>query len=409
MPRKPGFYPYRGWYVTSCGGQKHAKLCKVEEGERQAEIALRRLLGQRDEAQANGVKFAPGLQPQAKLVGEAIVEFLNEKQSECRPTTHRSYVDLFAPFIQRFGYRPLASLTKRDGIAYKKWLHEDKPRTRKKGVGLAPGSVNDYMKVVKNLLNWASDEDQAYIDRNPWRKIRSMEREPRTRVVNDQEFTVLLANCATAKDIVGGDDDFRQMLRMLRFTGMRRNELCNLKWEYVHAERITFPATVIKTKKRRSVTITSAVAEVLAERKRRFAQWKQPLRGYVFPKMKFEDKRFVGFDPSERQSPTAVTHRFGKLFNKCVRLGLIEEVKGNERIVLHSFRHTRATELSMAGVPLKVLMEELGHTMVPTTLDYQHPSEESRTELLQRLCEQETESCKPVAPPEASDADQKKV
>jgi integrase len=70
---------------------------------------------------------------------------------------------------------------------------------------------------------------------------------------------------------------------------------------------------------------------------------------------------------------------------KVSNLGLIEERKGDERIVIHSFRHTRITELAMSGVPLKVAMDETGHSQLSTHLDYTHPSGESRGDLVRRL------------------------
>src|SRR5262245_27496473 len=41
MPRKPGVYLYRDWFVTSFGGVKNRKLCRADHGKAEAE----RLLG----------------------------------------------------------------------------------------------------------------------------------------------------------------------------------------------------------------------------------------------------------------------------------------------------------------------------------------------------------------------------
>jgi integrase len=63
-------------------------------------------------------------------------------------------------------------------------------------------------------------------------------------------------------------------------------------------------------------------------------------------------------------SPQRTTHRFRRLVR---RLGGVPPIR------LHDVRHTHATLLLQAGVPIKVVSERLGHATIAMTLDvYAH-------------------------------------
>ena len=49
---------------------------------------------------------------------------------------------------------------------------------------------------------------------------------------------------------------------------------------------------------------------------------------------------------------------------------------GLENVTLHTFRHTFASQLAMAGVPLRQVQELMGHRSFETTLQYAHLSED---------------------------------
>jgi hypothetical protein len=154
MPRRPKPFLYRGWYCTNVGGVPQQKLCKEEEGYRQAELALARLLVQRADAQQEAKLNVPGpgiradlppvlvtqngdpqllTGPKAKTVVEVHDEFLDMKKVENDEATYVHYRDKLAPFYERFGTRPIRTLTLQDGLDYKKWLMTGKPSTSTPG------------------------------------------------------------------------------------------------------------------------------------------------------------------------------------------------------------------------------------------------------------------------------------
>src|SRR5262249_35483089 len=168
MPRQAKPFLYRGWFCTNAGGKPQQKLCREEEGRKQAELALARLLVRREDArqegklavpgpgiqaspgsasqQGNG-NYAPGLAgPQPKTVAVVYDEFMEAKKSETDPATYTWYRDKLDPFFEEFATRALASITYKDGITYKAWLREEKPWVKGKTPmkGLGPTTVNHH-------------------------------------------------------------------------------------------------------------------------------------------------------------------------------------------------------------------------------------------------------------------------
>ena len=62
--------------------------------------------------------------------------------------------------------------------------------------------------------------------------------------------------------------------------------------------------------------------------------------------------------------------RISMAFNRLVKKA------GLENVTLHTLRHTFASQLVMAGVPLRDVQELMGHRSFETTLQYAHLSED---------------------------------
>jgi len=69
------------------------------------------------------------------------------------------------------------------------------------------------------------------------------------------------------------------------------------------------------------------------------------------------------------------------IFHICFRIlsigfKAICKKAGLENITLHTLRHTFASQLALAGVPLRDIQELMGHQSFQTTLQYAHLTEE---------------------------------
>jgi integrase len=152
-------------------------------------------------------------------------------------------------------------------------------------------------------------------------------------------------------------------------TGMRRGELLGLRWSDVTGDRLVRVATALtivdgrprlkatKTYRVRNLHVDARTADAIdrrrasQDRQRRQAGWRNELD------LVFTDE--VG-DPLV---PQRITHHFRRLVR---RLDV-------PTIRLHDLRHTHATLLLQAGVPIKVVSERLGHSTIAMTMDvYTH-------------------------------------
>jgi len=169
-------------------------------------------------------------------------------------------------------------------------------------------------------------------------------------------------------------------------TGMRRGELVALHWSDVDLEKgvlqVRYTLSRVrgmgyvegepKTKKgRRKILLPSVVVEALREHKTRQGQarvkmgdrWKE--YGLVFCNM------YGSFF-----NPDHVWYLFKKLLKAA----------GLPSVRFHDLRHSAATVLLAAGVPLKVVSELLGHSSVAITVDiYAHVLPEMQQEAVKRM------------------------
>ena len=152
-------------------------------------------------------------------------------------------------------------------------------------------------------------------------------------------------------------------------TGMRREEVLGLKWSDVDFTKNTVTITRAlvctsesleltepKTKSSyRTLTLPVEVVKQLKRHKARQAEIKLAAglswqhNDLVFPR-----------DNGEPRNPRHYTRAFG-VFAKAIGFP-----KG---ITLHSLRHTHATNLLQAGVPVKAVQYRLGHSSASMTLD----------------------------------------
>lgn len=177
-------------------------------------------------------------------------------------------------------------------------------------------------------------------------------------------------------------DGFRDLvlLRCLYNTGARASELCGLRLQDL---RLHEPAHVVllgKGGKCRSVPLWPITADLLR------AYLKAARRT---PKVGHEKFVFIGRrrNALTRQGLYKIARRYLEKA-ACSLPRLLRK----ELHPVCSYRHTTATHLLMAGVPLTVIQEILGHARLETTMRYQAVSLERKRQALQRLLDLRTHS-----------------
>jgi integrase len=166
---------------------------------------------------------------------------------------------------------------------------------------------------------------------------------------------------------------FQDFYQLALLTGMRRSELCGLKWDYV--DLVVGRLSVVNTlqyikgkglvegqpktqKSRRSIALSPQTVYLLhAIRGKQLAQhieagpiWQNT--GYVLTQ-----------SDGRPMNPIKITQEFAAIVQKA----------GLPHLTLHGLRHAHATLLLSAGVHLKIVSERLGHSNIAIPADtYSH-------------------------------------
>jgi integrase len=142
-------------------------------------------------------------------------------------------------------------------------------------------------------------------------------------------------------------------LRLLLYTGCRREEMMSLKWENVRLdeERIYLPKT--KNGRSRTVHLNGRAKEVIQDLLARKEQ-EERTRGseYVFPSRKGTKKGYI--------------YDLRKPFEKACQIAGIENFR------IHDLRHTFASMAVSSGADLYAVQRLLGHQDIAMTQRYAH-------------------------------------
>ena len=157
------------------------------------------------------------------------------------------------------------------------------------------------------------------------------------------------------------DKTLADLYLLLFHTGLRRNEALFLDWDDVNLEIKTIKVRnkdgfTTKNQKERTIPINDTVYNLLTSIENN--------SDYVFNK---DGERLNSFFVSKR-------------FKRCVRI-----LNLDERIHLHSLRHSFASNLAQRGVNLYVIQKLLGHSKITTTQIYSHLRTEDLVKAINEL------------------------
>jgi len=218
------------------------------------------------------------------------------------------------------------------------------------------GSVNREISclhhILKKAVNWEMIEKNPFDKGDPpWLK----ENNRRYRYLTEDEIERLLQECVNPW--------IEDIITVAIFTGMRRKELFDLKWEQIRGDFIYLSKT--KTDESRQIPILQDdegvdLKDILADIRQR----NQLKSEYVFI-----DKK-------------------GKCINKDMLFYTFKaslKRAGIEDFQFRDLRHTFASHFVMNGGSLKALQEILGHKNITMTMRYAHLSKEHKKDEIKAL------------------------
>lgn len=287
--------------------------------------------------------FAPSYNSPTTL-SQFISQLLSLRSGDFSPGTLGIYRKSFDKLIAAIGDLPLAKL---GPIHYDRFISE-------RGKVISPTTLNIELRTIKAGLKMAAK--WKIVSRSPFEGMKSNKvPDKQVRYFSREELRKLVDTISQSwlKDVV----------MFAALTGMRRSEILSLRWEQVdlgrrvlHIENSDEFRT--KTRKRRSIPLSSIVLSLLVRRK-------QEISEYVFSK------------DGERISPHLVSRWTRRYIDK---LGFSGDLH------FHSIRVSVGSYLAEQGISIYHISRLLGHTNVRTTeAFYAHVQPAALSEAVEQL------------------------
>ena len=191
-------------------------------------------------------------------------------------------------------------------------------------------TANIELAVLSSLLNFALR--RGYLEKNPAAGIKKLNELSRLKTLSDSDIDKLIAG-ATNKLT-------RDLITFLIYTGCRKGEALNLKWDDVDLQNEVIAIKGTKTKYDRYIPISNVLKKVLEEINRQ--------SDYVFC---YKGKKLSNFK--------------GSFKTACRRAGIKD-------LRVHDLRHVFASKMVMSGTSLYITGNLLGHRTPQMTMRYAH-------------------------------------
>ena len=293
------------------------------------------------------------------------------------------YKDIILPQIEEttaYGYRGmienylklqlgeirLQKLTARDIQQYYTWLMGEKE--------LSPNTVIKHHNLLTNTLNAA--ERQEYITKNPMRAVSPPKKRQReAKFYTPEQLGILLDKAVGTR--------LELPVFICAYLGLRRGELCGLRWSDVDLEHKTITIENTRTQagkkeiekgtKTASSTRTLYLPDTLCDMLKAAKEHRQARRAEY--KNAYDDNDYVVVMEDGRPfRPNYLSELFGKF------------LADNDlpKIVLHELRHTFASLSNQAGIPAYNIGKALGHSTPATTQKiYTHLLDQTHTQAVE--------------------------
>ena len=291
-------------------------------------------------------------------LGQWIDKWLDEHKSGIiRPSTFASYKRYSDSYIKpRLGHRKLTQITSREiQEMYNSLKHEGRINSNEEmGTELANSTVRSIHMLLHEALDGAVRE--GLIPRNP------TDGTTIPRLVKTEKTVLLESQIEKFMKTIENDEVWHDLFFMELMTGLRRGEICGLKWNDIDEKnRILHVRKTIKYEKKqlivgetktnegnRKIVLPASVMDMLMKRKEKsISEW-------IFPK---------SLNPTMPIDPASAYRRLKEILKEAD----LPDMR------FHDLRHTFATHAAASGIDPRTLAGILGHTKPSFTLDaYTH-------------------------------------
>lgn len=328
---------HRRWFVTVNG--RKVPLPVTDPNDEAAAVAAWQALTLTSHA-VNPAQPVPAAQPATRTVAELVKQFLDSRRPPLiEARTHANYTQTLRRFATSFGHLDPAAIR---SAQVERWAVEQ--RDPRNGRPWSNSTRSYYLVTVQIFLRWAGVPLELS---RPPSESRGAES-----VLTDEQFDKVLAE---AERLAGRGADLGQLLRVLRETGARPQEVARLTVEVVDWVNACVRWKKHKTArhgKERVIHFPAAAVAILERQRDRYGS------GFLFRTIR--GGAYAG--------PT-----IGR------RLRDISERVGFRVIAYGLGRHSFATRALVSGVPDTVVAALLGHRSTQMVhRNYSHVAEQSR-------------------------------
>ncbi len=244
--------------------------------------------------------------------------------------------------LPRLGQRRVVDITRADIVE----LHT--------AMAATPGAANNVRSLLSSAFNLAEAWGWRPEGSNPVRQVQRYKLRKRERHLSPKELARLARVLAEAERQQSIPAAAIAAIRLLILTGCRRNEILELKWEYVDLEARCLRLPDSKTGPK-TVPLNSAALELLSEIERR-----EP---FVIP----------------GRRPGSHLHSLNSQWQR------IRVAAGLEDVRIHDLRHSFASFGVNLGLPLPMIGKVLGHSNASMTERYAHLADDPVRETNERI------------------------
>ncbi|MBT9444546.1 MAG: tyrosine-type recombinase/integrase [Hyphomonadaceae bacterium] len=251
--------------------------------------------------------------------------------------------------LPALGKRDVTSISRVDVEALRdKTRKKISPPVVRKGRGHrgstgGPGVASRVIATLQSILSYAVDK--GYLTANPCSGVKLDPSAMRQRFLSEQEMSAVVSSIEAMR-AAGVNERGLDILLLLLWTGARKSEITDLKWDEVDFN--TAHLRLLKSKTGpRPIPLSETAVSIL----RRQAREKSP---HVFPSIRRADQPFRGIK--------------GIWLQVQVRAKL-------PGVRVHDLRHTMASQLAAGGAGLYDIGKILGHKKQQTTARYAHLTE----------------------------------
>lgn len=306
---------------------RHGSPWTADTARREAQRLLGAIADGKDPASVrDAAKTNPTLRELSKM-------FLREHaEAKRKSTTAKAYKDFFDRLIlPELGQVHVDDITRAD-IAR---LHHSLKKT--------PYQANRILAVLSKAFSWAEQHGYRPEGTNPCRNVEKFREEKRERFLSDMELA-RLGEVLAAAESDGTESPFViAAIRLLIFTGARRNEILELRWDDVDFDRAMLRLPDSKTGAK-TIYLSAPALEVLSKLSR------------------MEKNPFVICG----DKPSAHLVNLRKPWQRILRRANLSDIR------IHDLRHSFASVGAVGGLSMPIIGKLLGHTKMATTERYAH-------------------------------------